>query len=266
MAEPGRSEAKSRPAKWRSAQKPKAMNLTIDIGNTCAKLVVFDGGRPIAEERIDDCDLPKLAAFAARYPISRGIYSTVLQLSDEVLAALAGLPFPLMRLQSGVTPVPVAVRYSTPLTLGSDRLAAVVGAWLKSKGKDILVIDLGTCITYDFVNSAGEYLGGNISPGPSVRLRALHRYTSALPRVSRRGERPVWGHSTETAIRCGVLTGVEYELRGYIADFRSRYPDLVIYLTGGVHLDLDISDRSRIFTDDYIVPEGLNAILEYNND
>ena len=110
-----------------------------------------------------------------------------------------------LEFESGVTPVPVSIGYNTPLTLGTDRLAAVVGANDCSPGKDILVIDIGTCVTYDLISSSAEYLGGNISPGPTMRLKALHEYTSRLPLVERRGEAPLVGYSTETAIRSGVF-------------------------------------------------------------
>lgn len=140
------------------------MNLTIDIGNTCAKLVAFDGFKPVEEMRMDDGELFKLNDFCTKYSFDKGIYSTVVKLSKEFIDAINGLPFPMIRLVSGVTPVPIDNRYATPLTLGTDRLAAVVGAYYKQEGHDLLIIDIGTCITYDFITSGGEYLGGNISP------------------------------------------------------------------------------------------------------
>ena len=138
-----------------------------------------------------------------------------------------------------------------------------MGAYVKGGGTDVLVIDVGTCITYDFVNANGEYLGGNISPGPKLRLMALSEHTSKLPLVSRHGDTPEVGYSTETAIRSGVLNGIRREIEGYISDFLLKYPRLLVYLTGGVHLDLHISEKMRIFADDFILSYGLNCILEY---
>jgi len=240
------------------------MNLTIDIGNTCTKLVAFDGNMPVEEKRMDDGEYYKLNDFCNRYHFERGIYSTVVKLSGEMQERIAKLPFPVMQLLPGITPVPIINKYSTPETLGSDRLAAAVGAYMKHKGNAVLVIDVGTCITYDFVNGRGEYLGGNISPGPTIRIKALNQFTDSLPLIQRKGHTPELGDTTETAIRCGVMHGVVYEIEGYIRNYLLKYPNLFVYLTGGVQLNLHISEKKCIFADKFIVPEGLNHILLYN--
>lgn len=242
------------------------MNLIIDIGNTCIKLVCFNEGKVVEEQRTDKDDVAALQSFCSRYSFSRGICSSVSDISEEYSAALSSLPFSMMEFKSGVTRVPIINKYSTPLTLGSDRLAAVVGAnWLQP-GRDILVIDIGTCVTFDFINSSGEYLGGNISPGPTMRLKALNHFTARLPLVERRGDTPDFGTDTTTAIRSGVMNGIKYEIEGYIHSFLAKYPQLFVYLTGGVHLNLQFSENLSIFADDFIVPKGLNRILEYNNE
>lgn len=242
------------------------MNLIIDIGNTCVKLVCFNEGKVVEEQRTDKDDAVALQSFCSRYPFSRGICSSVSDISEEYSAALSSLPFSMMEFKSGVTRVPIINKYNTPLTLGSDRLAAVVGAnWLQP-GRDVLVIDIGTCVTFDFINSIGEYLGGNISPGPTMRLKALNHFTARLPLVERRGDTPDFGTDTTTAIRSGVMNGIKYEIEGYIHSFLAKYPQLFVYLTGGVHLNLQFSENLSIFADDFIVPKGLNRILEYNNE
>lgn len=242
------------------------MNLIIDIGNTCVKLVCFNEGKVVEEQRTDKDDAVALQSFCSRYPFSRGICSSVSDISEEYSAALSSLPFSMMELKSGITRVPIINKYNTPLTLGSDRLAAVVGAnWLQP-GRDVLVIDIGTCVTFDFINSIGEYLGGNISPGPTMRLKALNHFTARLPFVERRGDTPDFGTDTTTAIRSGVMNGIKYEIEGYIHSFLAKYPQLFVYLTGGVHLNLHFSENLSIFADDFIVPKGLNRILEYNNE
>lgn len=242
------------------------MNLIIDIGNTCVKLVCFNEGKVVEEQRTDKDDVAALQSFCSHYPFSRGICSSVSDISEEYSAALSSLPFSMMEFKSGVTRVPIINKYSTPLTLGSDRLAAVVGAnWLQP-GRDVLVIDIGTCVTFDFINSSGEYLGGNISPGPTMRLKALNHFTARLPLVERRGDTPDFGTDTTTAIRSGVMNGIKYEIEGYIHSFLAKYPQLFVYLTGGVHLNLQFSENLSIFADDFIVPKGLNRILEYNNE
>ena len=128
----------------------------------------------------------------------------------------------------------------------------------------MLIIDVGTCITYDYVNAAGEYKGGNISPGPTIRFRALNQFTGRLPFVDREGVTPPFGNTTITAIRSGVIRGVKYEIEGYVRRFLEKYPDLYVYLTGGVHLGMRFKEKFPIFADDFIVPRGLNRILQYN--
>lgn len=244
----------------------KVKNLTIDIGNTCVKMVAFDGMEPLEEVRMDRGELDKLRAFCLRHAFDRGIFSTVVDLSAEMREAISELPFPMMQLVSGQTPIPIVNGYKTPGTLGADRLAAAIGAWSKQPGHDVLVIDVGTCVTYDFVSAGGVYLGGNISPGPTIRLKALNMFTDSLPLVNRKGLMPQLGDSTETAIRCGVMQGITYEIEGYINEYQKKYPGLFIYLTGGVHLNLHISEKKCIFADHFIVPEGLNRVLIYNEE
>lgn len=242
------------------------MNLIIDIGNTCAKLLAFENGQPIEEIRADNGDMHPIDDFCSKYDFEKGIYSTVIDLSADVLRKLDNLPFKMMKLAPTETPVPITNLYKSPATLGSDRLAAAVSANYLKPHSDILIIDVGTCITYDFVNCRGEYLGGNISPGLTMRLRSLNAFTDKLPLVKREGLSPDFGFDTETAIRSGVMSGVRYEIEGYIKTFLSKYPQLFVYLTGGVHLNLHISEKNRIFANEFIVPIGLNRILEYNNE
>lgn len=242
------------------------MNLIIDIGNTCAKLVAFDGYEPIEELRVDKGEWHLLRSFCNKYDFEKGICSSVVGFDEEVSSALSSLTFPLMRLVCGKTQVPVKCAYLTPETLGADRLAAVVAANYLQPGRNILVVDIGTCITFDFISAEGIYEGGNISLGPTMRLKALHEFTAKLPLVERRGTAPDMGNTTETAIRSGVVLGVKYEVEGYVKHFMEKHPDLLVYLTGGVHMDLHFSERIPTFANDFIVPIGLNRILEYNNE
>lgn len=242
------------------------MNIIIDIGNTCAKMVCFDGDDIVEEVRSDKNEIQCLLDFCRRYRFDKGIYSNVSDLSECFVAAINALPFPMLRFTCTGTKVPIINRYKDKETLGTDRLAAAVGAEYLQPGKDVLVIDVGTCVTFDMVSSKGEYLGGNISPGPSMRLKALNTYTDRLPLVDRKGSVSVIGNTTETAIRNGVINGINYEIEGYIRELTKEYPQLFVYLTGGVHLNLHFSEKIPIFADDFIVPKGLNRILEYNND
>lgn len=239
--------------------------MIIDIGNTVAKLVAFDGDEPIEEIRTSNDSLSALGAFAAKYAFTHGIVGTVKELTAEAEEQLRNLHIPILRF-SPQTPVPITNRYRSPKTLGADRLAAAVGARSLKPGKDLLIIDAGTCITYEVIDAKGNYWGGNIAPGMQMRLRALNEFTAKLPLVSAEGDVPGMGYDTETAIRSGVLRGMKYEIEGYIRSMRSKYPKLLVFLTGGDKINFDATIKSIIFADKFIVPRGLNKILDYNHD
>jgi pantothenate kinase type III len=141
----------------------------------------------------------------------------------------------------------------------------VVGANEQFPHRDILVIDAGTCITYEFIDSKGQYHGGNISPGMQMRFKALHQFTGRLPLVDTNGRKLPMGRDTETAIRAGVMKGMEYEISGYIESMKHKYPELLVFLTGGDDFSFDSSVKSIIFADRFLVLKGLNRILNYNN-
>lgn len=241
------------------------MKLIIDIGNTVAKLVAFDGDEPLEETRTSNETLAALPVFASKYSFECGIVGTVREITPEAEAALKEINIPILRFTPS-TPIPITNRYRSPETLGADRLAAAVGASTLKPGKDLLIIDAGTCITYEVIDANGNYWGGNIAPGMQMRLHALHEFTARLPLVSAEGEVPGMGYDTETAIRSGVLRGMKYEIEGYIKSMRAKYPHLLVFLTGGDKINFDTNIKNIIFADKYIVPRGLNKILDYNYD
>ena len=240
------------------------MNLIIDIGNTSAKLAVFSQGEMMEMVRCSNQLLEGMEALCTQYPIRRGILSSVISLSETVRSQLEALPFPLLEF-TYQTPIPIRNLYETPQTLGVDRLAAVIAAYTQQPNQPALVIDAGTCITYDFIDGQGQYQGGNISPGMEMRFKALHSFTDKLPHVDAQGETPDYGKSTETAIRSGVIRGIEHEISGYIRLLRKNYPSLLVFLTGGNEFSFDTNLKSGIFADGFLVLKGLNRILEYND-
>lgn len=239
--------------------------MIIDIGNTVAKLVAFDGDEPVEEIRTCNDSLSALGAFATKYAFTHGIVGTVKGLTAEAEEQLRSLKIPILRF-SPQTPVPITNRYKSPESLGADRLAAAVGASSLKPGKDLLIIDAGTCVTYEVIDAKGNYWGGNIAPGMQMRLRSLNEFTAKLPLVSAEGDVPGMGYDTETAIRSGVLRGMKYEIEGYIRSMRRKYPHLLVFLTGGDKINFDTTIKSIIFADKFIVPRGLNKILDYNHD
>lgn len=240
------------------------MNLIIDIGNTVTKLAVFHQNEMIDMVYDTNHSLDKLNNVCERYTICQGILSSVIHLNDIIESQLRSLRFPLLRLDYQ-TPLPITNLYRTPKTLGSDRIAAVVGAYTRFPHQDILVVDAGTALTYEFLDKHGCYHGGNISPGKYTRIKALSMFCDKLPIINPDGDIPEFGYSTETAIRAGVIHGIELEITGYIMQMQKKYPDLLVFLTGGDEFSFDTSVKSIIFADKFLVLKGLNRILEYND-
>ena len=180
-------------------------------------------------------DVEVVSSIFKKYPLTKGIFSTVIDKDDEL------------------------VEY-----LGKDRLAAAVGANYLQPGKDLLVIDAGTAITYELIDASGSYLGGNISPGMTTRFRALNLFTEKLPLVVEQEYIPLVGTDTETAIQAGVVNGIVCEMDGYIEMLRLKYPNLLVFLTGGHSFYFERRLKNSIFADINLVLTGLNRILEYN--
>ena len=236
--------------------------LTIDIGNTSIKYAVFEGQTMVHYRRIIGHDIAPIAENIAAYQPAHAIVCATGALDDTQRKSLERLT-PDTWFLSHTTPTPISNQYKSPQTLGMDRLAAAVGAYMDTKG-EVLIIDMGTAITYDFVDSDGNYVGGNIAPGVQLRLRALHDYTARLPLVEAEGNHPPLGEDTETAIRCGVIDGIKYEIGGYLHHFFLKYPNLSVFFTGGDELYFANERKKRIFADKMLVLKGLNEILSYN--
>lgn len=240
------------------------MNLIIDIGNTVAKVAVFNlDGSIIDIQYYSNQTLDGICELCRKYSIQKGIVASVIYLTEEVERKLSTFPFPVLMMDHS-TLLPIQILYKTPRTLGYDRIAGMVGAFTEFPNKDILVIDAGTAITYDFIDAKGQFWGGNISPGIQMRLQALHSFTGKLPLVSAEGAVVPLGQSTEEAIRSGVLRGIEFEMLGYIQEMQSKHPELLVFLTGGNDFSFETKLKSSIFADRYLVIKGLNRILNYN--
>ena len=242
------------------SNKAYTLNLIADIGNNSAKFFLFNGEQILLHTRRNDASYDIIPEWNRQFGIERIIVSTVVDLSEEQKSAFIATGCPIIWFCSN-TATPLKIEYSTPHTLGSDRIAAAVGAWNEKPGANILVIDAGSAITIDFVDKKGIYKGGNISPGIKMRLRALHEFTGRLPMVEKDGETPAFGNNTETAIRSGVIKGICHEIDGYINEAKEKYGDILVFLTGGDEKTLKNSIKNRIFADKYLVAKGLNRIL-----
>ncbi|MDE6133979.1 MAG: type III pantothenate kinase [Muribaculaceae bacterium] len=249
------------------------LKLTIDRGNTAIKGAVWDSDDRIVGTLRGDAD--KAAGVLARdlavmynngEPFSAAIYCSVVASDrDDDVETITPLCRKFIELSS-LTPLPFSIEYRTPRTLGADRIAAIAGALsIAGDSRPLLVADIGTAVTYDFVGTGRRYVGGNIAPGVDMRLRALRAFTDALPSVHPDGDTPVWGTTTNEAMRSGAVRGVCAELEAY---HRAAGPETLAVLTGG---SARMLAEKGLLTFDYIldqclVHKGLNAIINYNED
>lgn len=248
------------------------MNLIIDIGNTVSKFYLFDGSEIRGHGHQLGHSLDFLSTLldgtAQEYPTplnpEAAIVCSVFNLPEEAEARLRSLPCPVLRF-SADTPIPISNGYRAPGSLGMDRLAAAIGAQSLFPGRPLLVIDAGSCITFDFVTAQGEYVGGNITPGLQARLKAIDQFFPRLPKVEAEGDLPELGYNTETAIRAGVIHGIRHEMQGYILSFKEKYAALQIVLTGGDSPLFQELGEDIVLREPDLVARGLARVLIYNS-
>ena len=239
------------------------MKLIIDHGNTRTKIAVFDGNTCDHIEIFErDFTIEKAIEIIQKKDCKQAIFSGVGSFDNKQLIALQN-EVQLLTL-SAETPVPFINSYETPKTLGVDRIALVTAAYMQFPSKDVLVIDAGTCITYDFIDAAGVYKGGAIAPGIEMRYRALSAFTERLPYLEKRHKASLIGNSTENSIHSGVLNGVIGEIDNTIKKYKQKNEDLTVVLTGGDVKFLANNLKNSIFANRNFLLEGLNAILTYN--
>jgi len=239
------------------------VNLIIEQGNTLTKVAIFENRQIEALFSYEDFNSDVIEYLFEQYNLKQGILSSVIHVEKNITDSLLQKLSKFIFLDETVS-LPIEIAYETPDTLGKDRLAAAVGANFLEPNKDILVIDAGTAITYEFIESSGIYIGGNISPGMTTRFKALNYYTQKLPLVSEPDVIPLLGSNTISAIQAGVVNGIVYEMDGYINDLRLKYPNLLVFLTGGHSFYFERRLKNCIFANINLVLTGLNRILEYN--
>jgi type III pantothenate kinase len=238
------------------------MNLIVDIGNTNTKLAVFDGKLMLSQSRISELSSIELEKELKEYNFQKAVVSSVKKI-PPFISELFFPYIPFVHILSHKSRLPFKIEYDTPETLGPDRIAAVAGAYNLFQDKEVLIIDAGTALTFDFLSS-GIYKGGNISPGLIMRFKALNKYTDKLPLVSPVENFTFPGRNTTDAILAGVITGVMYEINEYIRTFENKQNDFNIILTGGDSEFLKDKINYHITYMPDIVIDGLNYILEYN--
>jgi type III pantothenate kinase len=236
------------------------MNIVVDYGNSSAKVGIFDQHR--LEKQYSFSTAEELKVFLQNYSAESIIISSVAKDADEVVTW--SIHVSRRFILNSELPLPITVKYATPETLGVDRIAGVCGAQQKFPAEPCLVIDAGTCITYDFISRHGEFLGGAISPGMTMRFQAVHTFTSKLPLVSPLENVMLIGDSTETCIRSGVIYGVVEEMNGTIRRYREEFEGLRVILCGGDARFFENKLKGPIFAVPELVLSGLNSILNYN--
>jgi type III pantothenate kinase len=244
--------------------------LVIDIGNTLIKAAIFDGYELVEVQYYDEVTHVELQVLLSKYPVKRAIISTVRGAAETWFGILEQQVKVLLFNRSMAQGI--QNHYSTPQTLGLDRLAGVLGARHLFSADDNLVIDAGTCITYDGIDAQANYYGGSISPGLNMRYKALQHYTAILPLVEADPDfSGYYGDNTINAIRSGVQNGLLYEIEGFIESYQKKARHLNIILTGGDSVFLDTVLKNSIFAgyiklEPYLVLKGMNAAIQEHND
>lgn len=237
------------------------MELVIDEGNTLAKAAIFINNGIHKILRADSAD-EELRDMLLDFKPEQIIISSVRGGDEKRFTIWTELAPTLVFDQ--YTPVPVINKYRTPETLGRDRIAGVIGARFLQPEGNLLVIDAGTCITFDLLTDENHYLGGRISPGAAMRFKALHHFTGALPEVDGFNSETLFGNDTLSSIASGVMNGYRDEVNAAIDEFSLQFSPLFIGLCGGEARYLVNHIKKEIFANQNLVLLGLHKILKFN--
>jgi len=237
--------------------------LCFDFGNTRRKVAVFNNSELNKVIFLNDDADDTIRALVDNYKPAKSILSSVIDHNPGMEAILAaGTSFHKLNHQ---TKLAFTSPVGKPETIGADRLALTAAAVHFYPGKNNLVIGLGTCVTYNFINKFHEFLGGAISPGMEMRLKSMHHYTAKLPLVEADSNVPLIGYDTNTNLLSGVILGMAYEIDGFIDEYGKKFANFNVLLTGGDMVHLGSHLKSKIFADPDLIFKGLYAISEVNN-
>jgi type III pantothenate kinase len=238
--------------------------LCFDFGNTRLKCGVFIIDRLTEVFDLEDDKNETIEKLLDKYKPESTILSSVIDHNPEIEKLLAGKS-EFLKLDAG-TKLPFTIPVSKPETMGADRLALAAFAVHFYKGQNNLVISLGSCITYNFINKYSSFNGGSISPGMEMRFKALNNYTAKLPLVKANWNFPLIGYDTTTNILSGVLLGMAAEIDGIINEYKEKFENFNVLLTGGDTVNFVQHLKNKIFADPYLILKGLYAISNYNHD
>ena len=239
------------------------MNLIIDIGNTLQKIAVFHNDECVYNQSVAVITKEKITSVFNQYAIQNAIISSVAEIDVETAAFLQ--KHTKLIHYTHQTKLPITLLYKSVETLGLDRIANAVGAAALFPNRNVLSIQAGTCLVFDFVNKKNEYLGGSISPGLKMRFETLNKKTKKLPLIKDNDEHfHFLGKDTQESILSGVINGVCYEIDGFINDYKSAYQELIVLFSGGDAPRLQKFIKNTIFAAPYVVLKGLNEIIKNN--
>jgi type III pantothenate kinase len=236
------------------------MNLIVDYGNSLAKVGVFKGYQLTQQYAFDDRE--KLRSFVQNFSADNFILSSVADQQIPIMSWASHIQR--KYILSAALPIPVNNLYATPHTLGVDRIAGICGAWQRFPNTNCLVIDAGTCVTYDILDKDGNYHGGGISPGLRMRLQAMHTFTARLPLANVIDSPPLIGNTTEACLQSGAINGMIAEINGIIDRYAKEFEGLQVILCGGDGRFFENKLKESIFALPELVLSGLNSILIYN--
>lgn len=239
------------------------ITLCLDFGNTRLKAAIFEKDHFLEEIVLENDQTNSIDALISRYKPSKSILSSVINHNEEIESLLASKT--VFHKLSAKTKLNFSIPINKPETIGADRLALVAAAVHFYPGKNNLIIGLGTCITYNFVNQYNQFLGGSISPGMDMRFKAMHDYTAKLPLVQAAWNLPLIGYDTKTNLQSGVIIGMACEIDGYIEKYSEKYGNFNVVLTGGNSAHFASQLKKKIFADHIFLHKGLYALSELNN-
>lgn len=239
------------------------ISLCLDFGNTRLKVAVFNGRDFREEISLPDASVETIQSLMKQWNPQKVILSSVIN-HDPAIETEMSAQTAFHRLNH-TSLLPLTTPVGKPETIGADRLALVAAAVDLFPKQHNLVIGLGTCITYNFINNQHEFLGGSISPGMNMRFRAMHEQTALLPYIKAESPFPLIGYDTKTNLLSGVIWGMAKEIDGIIDEYALKYSNFNVLLTGGDMPFFVPHLKNRIFADPNLIFKGLYAISEFNN-
>jgi type III pantothenate kinase len=240
-----------------------SITLCFDFGNTRKKVAVFNKAELDKVVVLKDDTEESIQQLIDEYKPQRSILSSVIEHNPGMETLLAANTA--FHKLSHLTKLAFTTPVGKPETIGADRLALCAAAVRFYPTKNNLVIGMGTCITYNFINKYHEFLGGGISPGLEMRLRAMSQFTAKLPLIKPSANVPLMGYDTNTNLLCGAVLGMAKEIDGFIDAYKEKYGNFNVVLTGGDIVYLASHLKNKIFADPDLIFKGLYAISEVNN-